>query len=203
MTPLSPHTDHPDLPELLQKVARGDSHAFKRLVDLYWERIYRNILVLARNTEKAQEITQDILLTLWEQRTQLAEIDNFMGYVYRIGSRQVISAMRKKMLETESLVREDLAETRNLPELQLEYKETWQLIMQAIDQMPPKQQQVFRMSRIDGLSHEEIAQTLGVTVAAVKWHVSAGLANIRLHLSRYGGDKLFLYLLLADISLAL
>lgn len=203
MTPSSPHTDHPDLPELLQKVARGDAHAFKSLVDLYWERIYRNILVLARNTEKAQEITQDILLTLWEQRVQLAEIDNFMGYVYRIGSRQVISAMRKKILETESLVREDFAETRNLPELQLEYKETWQLIMQAIDQMPPKQQQVFRMSRIDGLSHEEIAQALGVTVAAVKWHVSAGLANIRLHLSRYGGDKLFLYLLLADIALAL
>lgn len=203
MTPLSPHTDHPDLPELLQKVAGGDPHAFKRLVDLYWERIYRNILVLARNTERAQEITQDILLTLWEQRTQLAGVENFMGYVYRIGSRQVISAMRKKILETESLVREDFAETRNLPELQLEYKETWQLIMQAIDQMPPRQQEVFRMSRIDGLSHEEIARVLGVTVAAVKWHVSAGLANIRLHLSRYGGDKLFLYLLLADIALGL
>ncbi|WP_431209898.1 RNA polymerase sigma factor [Puia sp. P3] len=81
---------------------------------------------------------------------------------------------------------EDLAETNHLPELSLEYKETWQTVLRAIEAMPAKQQQVFRMSRIEGLTNNEIAERTGLSLSAVKWHIVAGLNTLRMFLAAQG-----------------
>ncbi|BAV07554.1 RNA polymerase ECF-type sigma factor [Filimonas lacunae] len=184
-------------------MAGGDETAFKQLVDLYWLRVFRNILALTKQTETAQEITQDIFLKIWQHRDKLLEIKDLMAYIYVLGRNQVFSAMRKKLLETVDVGRgqEDFAESRNLPELELEYKETWRLIHQAIDHMPPKQQEVFRLSRIEGLSNQEIAQKLNVSNSTVKSHIVAGLNTVRVHLATSGGDHVLLYLLIAGWEL--
>ena len=168
---------------LLLEVSRGEVRAFRELVDHYWWPVYYNVLTLTRNSVTAEELTQDIFLKLWEKREQLAEVRDFMSFVYVVGRNQVLSAMKKKIVGTESFLPEDLAETNHLPELSLEYKETWQTVLRAIGAMPAKQQQVFRMSRIEGLSNNEIAERTGLSLSAVKWHIVAGLNTLRMFLA--------------------
>lgn len=168
---------------LLLMVSRGDEKAFRELVDHYWWPVYYNVLTLTKSTVTAQELTQDIFLKLWQKREQLAGVRDFMSFVYIVGKNQVFSAMRKKICETQPGLPDDLAETTHLPELRLDYKQTWEAILQAIETMPGKQQQVFRMSRIDGLSNSEIAGRTGLSLSAVKWHIVAGLNTIRIFLA--------------------
>ncbi|MBS1603635.1 MAG: sigma-70 family RNA polymerase sigma factor [Bacteroidetes bacterium] len=168
---------------LLLRVARGDGKAFREMVDHYWWPVYYNVLTLTKNTATAEELTQDIFLKLWEKRAQLAEVRDFMSFVFILGRNQVFSAMRRKILGTEPHLPEDLAETDNLPQLSLEYKETWRAVLQAIDSMPAKQQQVFRMSRIEGMTNNEIVERTGLSLSAVKWHIVAGLNTLRIFLA--------------------
>lgn len=184
---------------MLSQIASGDECAFKQLVDENWAIVFRNILTLTKRPEIAQEITQDIFLKLWQQRTKLPEINDFMAYVYVLGRNKVISSMRSKLLATVPIDREDFAESRNLPELELEYKETLQLIMVAIDRMPNRQREIFKLSRIKGLSNQEIADKLGVSVAAVKWQIVAGLNTVRLFLSNKQKSSIVGYLIFTSL----
>lgn len=178
--------------DLLRRVSKGEEKAFRDLVDHYWWPVYYNVLTLTKSTVTAQELTQDIFLKLWEKKEQLADVRNFMSFVYVVGKNQVLSAMRKKILSTEPDLPESLPETHHSPEHTLEYKETWQTVMRAIDSMPAKQQQVFRMSRIEGLSNNEIVERTGLSLSAVKWHIVAGLNTIRLFLASRTGEYLLL-----------
>ncbi|WP_188938148.1 RNA polymerase sigma factor [Puia dinghuensis] len=180
--------------ELLLSVARGDEKSFKQLVDIYWWPVYYNILTLTKSTVTAQEFTQDIFLKIWQKRALLAEVDNFMNYVFVAGKNHVISAMRKKVLDTNAALPDDLVETNNSPGLAMDYKETWDAILKVIDSMPKKQQQVMRMSRIEGLSNKEIAERTGLSPSAVKWHIVAGLNTIRIFLATRNREFLLILL---------
>jgi RNA polymerase sigma factor (sigma-70 family) len=169
--------------DLLLRVARGEEKAFKQLVDVYWWPVYYNVLTLTRSAQAAQEFTQDVFLKIWQKRELLSGVNDFMNYVYVVGKHQVLSAMRKKILETGADLPDDLAETNHLPELALDYKETLEAILRVIGSMPAKQQQVMRMSRIEGLSNKEISERTGLSLAAVKWHIVAGLNTIRVFMA--------------------
>src|SRR5262249_32833130 len=154
---------------------------------LYWWPVYYNLLTLTKSAATAQDITQEVFIKIWRKRALLAGVDDFMKYLYVVGKHQMLSAMRKKILDTTAILPDYLAERNHLPELTLDYKETWDAILKVIETMPAKQQQVFRLSRLDGLSNKEIAERTGLSLAAVKWHVVAGLNTIRLFLA--GRDR--------------
>ena len=188
--------------ELLSLIAKGDENAFRQLVDSFWQKVYINTLSLVKNSAKAQEITQDIFYKIWTKREMLTDVRNFMSFVYVVGRNQVISEMRKKLMEPVSIDSIDfMIESRHLPELELNYKETWSLINNAINKMPPRQQEVFRLSRITGLSNNEIAEKLGLSLAAVKWHIVAGLNTLRTHLSEHTSENIFIILILSELLL--
>lgn len=170
---------HNDEPGLLNLVARGDAPAFRSLVDLYWGRVYGNTLALTKSPQVAEELTQDIFLKIWNQREGLAEVENFGVYIYVIGRNQVISALRKKITDTSADFPEHMAEDIQLPDHQLEMKETYERIMEGIEQLPPVRRQVFKMSRLEGLSYEEIAAALGISKNTVKEHIVNGLNFLR------------------------
>ena len=187
--------DAADQRNLLLSVSRGEEKAFRELVDQYWWPVYYNVLTLTKSTATAQELTQDIFLKLWQKREQLADVRDFMAYVYVVGRNQVFSAMRKKIRAAEPHLPEDLAETTHLPELSLEYKETWQAVLRAVDSMPAKQQQVFRMSRIEGMSNHDIVERTGLSLSAVKWHIVAGLNTVRIFLASRNVEYVLLFLM--------
>jgi RNA polymerase sigma-19 factor, ECF subfamily len=189
--------NHTLLPEeeyrLLLSVAAGDQQAFHLLVDMYWRRVYGNTLTLVKSPAIAQEITQDIFLKIWKQRERLIEVRSFAQYIYVVGRNQVISAMRKKLTETTTLP-EDIPEERFVPDQQLQSKETYRLIMDGVTQLTRQQQMVFTMSRIEGLSHEEIAQQLQLSKNTVKGHIVLALNFLRNYVRQHLGPMIITYL---------
>ena len=170
--------------ELLAQVAAGDEAAFRTVVRFYHPRVFSHALAFTKSYPEAEEITQDIFLKVWQQRDKLPAIESFRNFLYISGRNQIISSMRKQVMQTGQTT-EDPLEENFLPDQQYQYKEMYQLILKAIEQLPPRQKAVFTLSRLEHLSHEQIAEKLNISRHAVNWHIVQALGNLRNYLANY------------------
>ena len=163
----------------LAAVAAGDEKAFRTLVDAYWSRVYFNTLTLVKSPAVGQDLTQDIFLKIWLQRERLTEVVSFKNYIYVVGRNQVIAALRKKIIETADADMAMLREDMQAPDVQLEGKDAYRVLMEGVERLTPQQKIIFKMSRLEGLSHEQIAQNLGLSKNTVKVHMVIALNFLR------------------------
>jgi RNA polymerase sigma-70 factor (family 1) len=186
----SSHTEK----ELLIGVAAGNEEAFSRLVNLYRNKVFSHALTFVKSYEEAEEITQDIFVKVWVNRHRLPEVKDFKNYLFILGRNHLVSAIRKKVMDTTANDEEDLPGTLLLPDHQVEYKETWRHLINGLEQLPPQQKAVFTLSRMENLSHAEIAERLGISKRTVKFHLVQALNFLREYL-RYPGLLTLLWLL--------
>lgn len=169
---------------LLLQTAAGDERAFYAIVRYYHQKVFSHALTFTKSYPEAEEITQDIFLKVWQQREQLPEIVSFKDYLYILGRNQIISSMRKRAMKTGETT-EDPLENILLPDKQYQYKEIYQLILEGVKLLPPQQQAAFTMSRLEHLSHEQIAGELKVSKHTVNWHIVQALNFLRTYLGKY------------------
>jgi RNA polymerase sigma-19 factor, ECF subfamily len=181
--------------ELLTGVAAGNEEAFSRLVNLYRNKVFSHALTFVKSYEEAEEITQDIFVKVWVNRHRLPEVKDFKNYLFILGRNHLVSAIRKKVMDTTANDdEEDIPGTLLLPDHQVEYKETYRHLINGMEQLPPQQKAVFTLSRMENLSHGEIAERLGISKRTVKFHLVQALNFLREYL-RYPGLLTLLWLL--------
>ena len=169
-----------DEKELLAKIATGDERAFRKLFDLYKERFYAVALKMTRSDEVAGDIVQDVFMNIWSKRESLADVVNPSSYFFTAVYRRVYhhyrkTALEKKLLQAVPVVKESVNTT---DEMVLAH-ESNELISQAISKLPPQQQLVFKLTKQEGLSREDIAQQLKISPNTVRNHLADALKFIR------------------------
>lgn len=180
--------------ELLIGVAAGNEEAFSRLVNLYRNKVFSHALTFVKSYEEAEEITQDIFVKVWANRHRLPEVKDFKNYLFILGRNHLVSAIRKKVMDTTSNDGEDdIPGNLLLPDTQVEYKETYSHLINGLDRLPPQQKAVFTLSRMENLSHAEIGERLGISKRTVKFHLVHALNFLREYL-RYPGLLLIVWL---------
>ena len=179
---------------MLIGVAAGNEEAFSRLVNLYRNKVFSHALTFVKSYEEAEEITQDIFVKVWANRHRLSEVKDFKNYLFILGRNHLVSAIRKKVMDTTSNGdEEDIPGTLLLPDTQVEYKETYRHLINGLDRLPPQQKAVFTLSRMENLSHAEISERLGISKRTVKFHLVHALNFLREYL-RYPGLLLIVWL---------
>jgi RNA polymerase sigma-70 factor (ECF subfamily) len=178
---------------LLLQAAKGDEAAFAALIVRYRKRVFTHSLTFTARYEEAEDLTQDIFIRVWQNRKSLETVDSFVDYLFILSRNYLISHLRKRVMETVPPDEEALTEELLSPDLQLQTKELEELIIRGIAKMPPQQQSVFRLSRLEGLSYDEIASLLGISRSTVKWHIIAGLNMLKQYV-HHNGIRLFLFL---------
>lgn len=164
--------------EILNRVAEGDQRAFALIVEQYTPAIYAHVLTYIKNAFRAEEITQDIFVKVWQHRTALPGIANFSGYLYVMTRNRAISAFREKIFTPEP--EKDELETDGLtPAGALEYRQFSDTVMRGIALLPPRRKQVFTMSRFEGMSYEDIARRLQISKSSVNQHIVEALLFLR------------------------
>jgi RNA polymerase sigma-70 factor (family 1) len=165
--------------ELLQLVAAGDQRAFAVLTEQYTARLYAFALAWLKRPATAEEVTQDVLLAVWKHRTELPAITNFPGWLYVITRNRTYSAFRQLLDHAPLTETNDIETQLHSPQAALEYRELTELLHQGIAQLPPRRQQVFRMSRLEGKTYEEIAAALSISRSAVNQHIVESIVFLR------------------------
>lgn len=165
--------------EILSETEKGCQVAFKALVDLYWQKVYGHALAYCRSVSEAEELTQDVFMAIWINRQKLGSIENFADYIFIITRNKIVKTIRSKLYETASPDNVQLVEGVWIPDKQMEYREVYQMVLEGIELMPPIRKRVFIMSRIDGLTYEQICQKLEISRNTVKEHLVKGLIFLR------------------------
>ncbi len=163
--------------ELLSKVAAGDRIAFGLLFDRYYNKVLSQALTYTKTLVEAEDLTQDIFIKVWNAKAKLAVVKSFKNYLFILTRNEMVDRLRKKAVDLSagSGAIPELKEDIYIPDQQLEYQETYQLILKGMEQLPDQQKLVFRMSRLEGKTNGEIAEALGIAKTTVRWHIVLAL----------------------------
>jgi RNA polymerase sigma-70 factor, ECF subfamily len=174
---------------LVAEAKAGHYGAFEELVNRYEKKIYRLGLNVTGNPEDAEEVLQETFLKAFEHLGDFREDSRFYTWIVRIAVNEGLMKLRKRRSDRSvpiedsvdddgSVMPREFADWRPNPEQILEQSELESVLKNAASSLPPTFRTVFHLRDVEGLSTQETASLLNLTVSAVK----ARLFRARLHL---------------------
>jgi RNA polymerase sigma-70 factor (family 1) len=168
--------------ELLELLKQNNEEAFTQIYRRYWESLFITAVKAVRAKEQAEDILQDVFLSLWNRRKDVVIEHSLGAYLHTSVRYKVIHYIEKNITRKDYLVLlTEMAVHSNFtsPELQFQVKELKQILHNAVATMPPKMQQVYNLSRTNHLTHKEIAAELNISTETVKKHIQHALQILK------------------------
>ncbi len=173
--------------DLVTRIRESDHEAFDILFMKYWQKLYSFSYGFLKSREEAEGTVQQVFTQLWENRSRLDPTCSFNSYIFTVTKNKVLNLIRKRVYERKYL--NSLSSNQIFhdftTEEQIDYNELLEISQDAIDALPPKRKQVFRMSREQGMTYEEIARTLGISRKTVENQMTMTLKTLRNYLQRH------------------
>ena len=191
---------------LVQAAKRGDDSAFEELVRRYDRNVFRIAQHITQNREDAEDVVQEAFLKAYGNLAQFQEQSKFYTWLVRIAVNEALMKLRRRKpertvsldedikTEDDSLPRE-IADWSPNPEQQYTQAELREILSKTIQGLPPGFRTVFVLRDVEGLSTEETAAALELSVPAVKSRLLRARLQLRERLTRYfqrrdsGNDK--------------
>lgn len=174
--------------ELVERVASGNETAFEVLFNTYWDTVYSFAMLMTKSSAVAQDISQEVFLAVLTKRDQLIAVTNFRGYLFQIVKFKVLTRLRRRKIET--AYKEFIAGRIDWQPLSadagIKEKNLHEAVTNAIALLPQQQRTAFELSRLQGLTHDQISATMGISKKTVKDYIVRALAFLRKHLHEEG-----------------
>jgi len=169
--------------KLLALIAKGNEKAFKILYDEYFTRLSAYVFKFCKSTSLTEDVLQEVFMKLWVNRSALNLIEIPEAYILLITKNTTIDWLRKLAGQTTLIVDLTLVSRNekcgNEAEDKMNVDSLESLIAKALSQLSGQKQKVFQLSKIEGLSHDEIASELHLSKSTVKNHLSETMKYIR------------------------
>ena len=167
--------------KLASALSDGDLAAFDTLYYQYRQPVYANILKLVQQTEAAEDILQEVFVTLWENRQKIDQNKSVGGWLFVVSHNKAISYLKRKVRESTVVQwRPDLPEYPAMEDQSDElYGMQMALIQQAVERLPARKRDIFKRCRFEGQSAEEVSQFTGISVATVNDYLKQSTRFIR------------------------
>ena len=168
--------------EFVRRIQAGDVTAFDVLFQQHWGKVFQQATRLVGNAAEAEEVVQDVFLTVYEKLHTFRGEAAFTTWLFRLTANAALSRLRRRKRRQEVAMEEYLPQFRpdghhllrpvvdwsaNL-EARLADAQVQQLLRQAIELLQPLDKAVLVLSDLEDLSNKEIGEALGLTVLAVK-----------------------------------
>jgi RNA polymerase sigma-70 factor (ECF subfamily) len=190
--------DTPDKNEkiLVAELRNSDVEAFDFLYHQYSNKLYRFAFSLLKNEEDACEIVQETFFRIWEKRNNIDSSKSFKSFLFSVSYHLIIDQLRVRLKDQEfrNSLNKYFSEPSNFQENRLDYNTLETEINKAVDELPEKRKEIYRLSREKGLSYKDIAEQLGVKPKTVENQINLALKHIK---TRLGNDILPVLLFLS------
>jgi len=185
---------------LLERMSE-ERNAFETMFRENWDMVYSISFAMAKSKTMAEDIAQDVFLSLWENRQKISGVQNVKAFLNTVTKFTVLKRLRRIKVEEafkqyqayRSFLNIEFANQEDM----LMLKHINNSIQKGISELPPQQQRVFKLSREQGLSHQEIGETIGVSKKTVKDYIVRSLAFLR---QRLQSDSLIFIALMFSAS---
>ncbi|MDP4130451.1 MAG: sigma-70 family RNA polymerase sigma factor [Bacteroidota bacterium] len=164
---------------LLYQVSEGDEIAFRELFCKYKNRIYSIAFRLTRSAFVSEEVVQDIFLHIWIRRSKLSQVEDFDAYLF-VTTRNEVYRTLKRIARQRNSGRPASEETDQFSaDENLLYKDFVMVLQKAIERLPYRQRQIYRLIKEKELKRDQVAARLHLDPETVKSHLAQAMRNIR------------------------
>jgi len=171
---------------LLRKAQKGDERAFAVLVRAYELPVFNYVLRTVNDRSLAEDLTQDIFMRVHQGLAGFSLRCRFTTWLFQIAKNRVLDELRARERRPHALVPLEDAPQLDVVDAPPERVETIDALWRAVANLNPDLKMAVLLRDIVGLSYTEIADTLEVTLATVKWRIYKGREEIQLALARDG-----------------
>lgn len=166
---------------LLQKLKNDDQSAFTIIFTKYYPDLVRFSFGFTRDSDISEEIVQEVFLKLWENRNSMVIHNSLKSFLLKTVQNRSIDSLRHESVTHKyaSIVLEHPLLSENDTENYILHSELEENFNHALMGIPVQYAETFRMSRIESMNYDEIAQKLGVSVRTVEVRISKALGLLR------------------------
>lgn len=172
---------------LFQRIACGDEQAFEEIFYRFRSGLLSYLVRFTKSTDEAKELTQEVFIKLWSNREHLSGVESPRHYIFTMARNKAVDFLRRAALDSRMRrhLWESIKEFRSSTEEQVFANDKSRLIDEAIYKLSHQKQTVFRLSRVEGLSHDQIAIQLNISKNTVKNHIVASIKFIKDYLIQH------------------
>ena len=155
---------------------------FKKLFEQYYNPLCNFACTILYDSNKAEDAVQDVFVKMWQKKEKVGELEYVKSYLFTATRNKCIEYLRKlkldRKLSEQNEKRLEMSSSMNIDDEAEKYvlKEK---LFNSIRQLPPKCQEVFTMSKINGLTYSEIADELGISPKTVDNQIGRALRLLR------------------------
>jgi RNA polymerase sigma-70 factor, ECF subfamily len=188
----------PDV-QLMLRVREDDAMAFQQLVQTYQLRLLRVLKHMVGSTSTAEDLVQDVFLRVWRARHNYTATAKFSTWLFHIAHNVASNAIRDRQRKREvqvsgnsdqqdgafSLEQMAVASTGMIPIRKMDKSERADMVRTAVEALNERQRTALLLCKFEGLSYQEIADTMDLSVQAVKSLLSRARVNLKILLEPY------------------
>lgn len=161
--------------EIIRLIARGDEQVFEQLFRSWYARLVLFAFKFLSDRQEAENIVQMVFIKYWEKRKEL-KIESLNSYLMTAVRNSCLNELKRRPHFYSVEEQFNLAEEKDEDEYD---EELIKKVQDAIDEMPPQRQKIFKMSRFEGVKYKEIASRLGISPKTVEAQMGKALKTLR------------------------
>jgi RNA polymerase sigma-70 factor (family 1) len=184
-----------DIINLLKDLANSDEQTFRVVFGHYKAPFHATAFKMTRSADIAEEIVQEVFVTLWIKRKLVADAEKPEGYLFSILHNSIYAHFRKLAQERrlESKLEQQREDSYNNIETILIDKEDRTILENVINQLSPQQRLIYKLSKQEGISREEIGTQLKISPNTVRNHLAAAVEHLRTYLKKSASASILLF----------
>ena len=171
--------------EIVARVIAGDRDVFRLLVRRYQDMLFRHAVRMTSDRDVAADLVQAAFVKAYTNIARCRDPDRFGAWVYRIlanACKDHLKSKRRKDVSIEDQTQ--LADSTVNPAADLERTQLRKMLNRAVAQLPDSLREAFVLKHVEGRSYEEMAETLGTSVPALKMRVHRARETLKEHLEQ-------------------
>ena len=169
-----------------------DQRAFRYLFDYYYPKLINFSRYLLESKSAADEVISSVFIGIWNNRKRIKKVENFDSYIFRAVKNKSLSYLRDMhRLQFKELTIEvsNLNKSVHSPESVYINEELREVILKALDELPPRCRLVFELVKQDGFKYKEVAKMLDVSINTVENQMGKAMTKLRSKLKRFSFSK--------------
>jgi len=173
-------------PELLRKAQRGDERAFAEILRMYETPIFNYVYRLTGDRSLAEDLTQEVFVRVFQALPRFSLRCKFTTWLFQVTKNRVLDELRARERRPHTVVSIEDAPRLEVVDAPVERLETIEAVWRAVRELNPDLKMALLLRDITGMPYSEIADSLEITLATVKWRIFKAREEVQLALAREG-----------------
>ena len=173
-------------PDVLRKAQKGDERAFAIILRAYETPIYNYVLRMVNDRALAEDLTQEVFVRVFQGLPRFSLRCKFTTWLFQVAKNRVLDELRARERRPVAAVTLDDAPHLEVIDQPVERLETIDALWRAVNALNPDLKMALLLRDVVGMAYNEIADSLEITLATVKWRIFKAREEVALALERDG-----------------